>query len=199
MKKGLYVAIVLGFLTIASCTTFKLSGIQDTQSISKPVWGIGDRGPAGGIVFYDKGRYSDGWRWLEAASRDQSMGVRWGGYGTSVGGTSTAIGSGSANTAAIVAAYGVAEPFQSRTDYPAKLCDDYDDGTYSDWFLPSKDELDRMYTKLHVVAVGGFAAAGYWSSSETEFGHAWGQYFANGDQDNHNKGNGFRVRAVRAF
>ncbi len=32
---------------------------------------IGDTGPAGGIVFYDKGYYSDGWRYLEATPRDQ--------------------------------------------------------------------------------------------------------------------------------
>ena len=31
---------------------------------------VGDEGPAGGIIFYDKGSYSDGWRYLEAAPAD---------------------------------------------------------------------------------------------------------------------------------
>lgn len=31
---------------------------------------IGAKGPAGGCVFYDKGEYSDGWRYLEAAPGD---------------------------------------------------------------------------------------------------------------------------------
>ena len=34
---------------------------------------IGDKGPAGGIIFYDKGYYSDGWRYLEAAPRDLAV------------------------------------------------------------------------------------------------------------------------------
>ena len=34
-------------------------------------------GPTGGKVFYDKLSYSDGWRYLEAAPRDQSTGIKW--------------------------------------------------------------------------------------------------------------------------
>ena len=38
---------------------------------------IGATGPAGGLVFYDKGAVSDGWRYLEAAPVDQSTGIQW--------------------------------------------------------------------------------------------------------------------------
>ena len=40
------------------------------SSSSEGSYTIGDRGPAGGIVFYDKGSYSDGWRYLEVSPAD---------------------------------------------------------------------------------------------------------------------------------
>jgi len=33
---------------------------------------IKDRGPAGGIIFYNKGYYSDGWRYMEVVPADMS-------------------------------------------------------------------------------------------------------------------------------
>ena len=164
---------------------------------------IGDTGPAGGIVFYDKGSYSDGWRYLEAAPASREWTDKpWGGYGTEVGTAAqgTAIGTGAANTQAIVGEYGNNEPYDDRSDYAAKLCDDLDYGGYSDWFLPSKDELDLMFQNLHQAAgLGHFASAYYWSSSESDAPFAWGQYFDNGNQYDYDKINDFRVRAARAF
>ena len=92
---------------------------------------IGDTGPAGGIVFYDKGSYSDGWRYLEAAPSGYESYGKWGGYGTSVDGTSKGIGTGKANTEAIVKKLG-------SGDYAAKFCYDLELGGYDDWFLPSQ-------------------------------------------------------------
>ncbi len=156
-------------------------------------YAVGDTGPAGGIVFYDKGSYSDGWRYLEAAPSDQSSGIQWGGYGTTVGGTSTATGTGAANTAAIVARLG------TGSSYAARVCAELVLGGYDDWFLPSRDELNQMYQKQGVI--GGFASDSYWSSSEYGSYGAWGQHFYNGLQYNANKDylDGLRVRACRAF
>jgi hypothetical protein len=73
-------------------------------------------------------------------------------------------------------------------------------GGYSDWFLPSKDELNLMYTNLKVAGVGGFVANGYWSSSEDNAHSAWGQRFGTYVyQPGVPKYNEGRVRAVRAF
>ena len=163
---------------------------------------IGDTGPAGGIVFYDKGSYSDGWRYFEAAPLSwEWRGKPWGGYGTEVGvdAQGTAIGTGAANTQAIVAAYGENEPNNGRSDYAAKLCDDFDYGSYSDWFLPSKDELTEMYENLYLEGLGGFESTNYWSSSEGDAHQAWDQNFYSGGQYDVYKYYEDRVRAARAF
>src|SRR5690606_38418506 len=77
------------------------------------VYAIGDRGPAGGIVFYDKGDDEGGWRYLEAAPEAWNGGpdpwVAWGCAGTVVGTAATAVGTGAASTAALDAA-GCSEP-----------------------------------------------------------------------------------------
>ena len=164
---------------------------------------VGDTGPAGGIVFYVKDSESDGWRYLEAAKSDQATSVEWGGYGISVGGTSTGIGSGKANTEAIVQTLGDGNYTRHGSDvelngnYAAKICDDLELGGHDDWFLPSKNELNELYKQRNIV--GGFASSHYWSSSEDGFYGAWLQYFANGGQNGNAKDNDVRVRAVRAF
>ena len=79
---------------------------------------------------------------------------------------------------------------------------------YSDWHLPSKEELNSVYVNLKQVGVGGFADNvadnGFWSSSETNDGKVSKQYFNSGMQSNYSKNLGYKysnslVRAVRAF
>jgi hypothetical protein len=53
------------------------------------------------------------------------------------------------------------------------------DGGY-DWFLPSKDELNKLY--LNRAAIGGFTGDLYWSSSEYDADNAWVQSFQTGEQ-----------------
>ena len=170
-------------------------------------YSIGDTGPAGGFVFYDQGSYSDGWRYLEAAPSDIDVSGDythvWGGHGTSVGATGTAIGTGQANTAAIVATYGSSEPYAGTGNYAARLCDQYDYGGYDDWFLPSKDELEQLCAHAQTFLVGGFASDLYWSSSEnTEHTpySAWNQSFGGLYlQYDYVKYSLERIRAVRSF
>jgi hypothetical protein len=151
-------------------------------------------GPAGGLIFYDKGSYSNGWRYLEAAPNDQSTGIVWWNNIGPTGATATAIGTGQANTTTIVTIQGVGS-------YAAQLCDTLALGGFSDWFLPSQDELNQMYINLKVAGVGSFADDVYWSSTENSVGFARSQNFSNGDQNSGPNGKSFalRVRAVRAF
>jgi hypothetical protein len=70
-------------------------------------------------------------------------------------------------------------------------------GGKTDWHLPSKDELNKMY--LQRSAIGGFASGVYWSSSELDALYAWDQSFGDGYPANANKPVAQYVRPVRAF
>ncbi len=183
-------------------------GTADVTLYAKwtPLYALRDTGPAGGLIFYVKeGGYSDGWMYLEAApATTEWTSKQWGSYQTEIGGTGIGIGSGQSNTTTIVTwlddntddAHG---DVTYKTDRAAYLCDDLTLGGYSDWFLPSKDELDQMYANLHLQGVGGFDDNSFWSSSESSAGGAWNQYFSSGSQYSHLKYLANRVRAVRAF
>ncbi len=129
---------------------------------------------------------------LEAAPADLTP-SQWGCMGTTIGGTSSAIGTGKANTAAIVA--GCAD-----TDTAAKAAANYTLNGYNDWYLPSEDELNLLYMQKQVL--DGIANDSYWSSTEGTSGNtvAQGQYFGDGTVFlSGNKNGPIRVRAIRSF
>lgn len=70
---------------------------------------------------------------------------------------------------------------------------------YSDWFLPSRNELNEMYIALKVFGVGGFGSNSYWSSSEDIATKAFFQFFGDGTQGSILKSNSRYVRAARKF
>ena len=121
------------------------------------------------------------------------------------------LGTGRAATATIVARHNAGDV--AKASYAAGVADAYTTSTASDWFLPSKDELNEVCkyarnTNQDAGAStvcsggtlrGGFAADNYWSSSEVYANPAWGQYFGSGAQNDFNKGNFYYVRPVRAF
>jgi uncharacterized repeat protein (TIGR02543 family) len=158
-------------------------------------------GPAGGLIFYDKGSVSDGWRYLEAASVDQSKG-KWGTLNLTVpGADGTDIGTGKQNTLDIITG-------DILADKAADKCASYSVAlgaiTYNDWFLPSKDEIYLMYTNLHVEGVGNFSGTAtdyqYYSSSEYDPYKTWFQSFYNGNQQDGSKfAYDFRSRPARVF
>ncbi len=181
-----------GTYTVKAAGKTNYTGETTVDFVLTVVYSIGDLGPAGGIVFYDKGSISDGWRYLEAAPSDLSD-YKWGYTVTSVT-TGTAIGTGESNTEAIVAAM---EAANFTEDYAAKACADYSSGGKDDWFLPSKDELNELYKQKNTVGVASNNI--YWSSSETSADSAWVQNFGSGNQGYPNKSGDRHVRAVRAF
>ncbi|MDL2229176.1 DUF1566 domain-containing protein [Treponema sp. OttesenSCG-928-L16] len=162
---------------------------------SGKVYKIGDFGPAGGIVFYDKGIFSNGWRYLEAAPLETEFTAQWGAYQKDVSGTIVAVGGGKRNTQLIVEFL----RRQGENGRAAQLCEDLSFDGFSDWFLPSKDELNLMYQNLKTKGLGGFSDSLYWSSSQNNIDTAWCQRFSNGIQGSGNKDITGCVRAVRAF
>jgi hypothetical protein len=175
-------------------------GGQVTQTAlpSVKTYKVGDAGPGGGWVFYDKGIVSNGWRYLEAAPRETEFTAQWGAYGKDVSGTATAVGTGKRNTQIIV------EYLRSigEKSGAAQLCDELTVGNnnqFDDWFLPSKDELNLMYQNLKQKGLGSFSSSWYWSSSQDDLSNSWAQNFGDGRQYFGTKGSTDSVRCVRAF
>ena len=184
----------------AEGSTFTMGASDVTLYAQWKPYALRDTGPAGGHIFYYKGSYSDGWRYLEAAPVSiQWTGIQWGSYGTLIGGTETGIGAGQNNTITIVRWLNM----HSETGKAAQLCCYLnlivDGDGYNDWFLPSKDELNKIYENLYQEGVGGFAGDRYWSSSEDGADIVWVQRFTDGLQHYSYKYDTDRVRAVRAF
>jgi hypothetical protein len=79
-----------------------------------------------------------------------------------------------------------------------KQCKQYKNGGFSDWRLPNKGELDKLYISKSVI--GGFKDRHYyWSSTESDKNDAWDQSFRNGAQSLGYKLDNNYVRAVRTF
>ena len=183
-------------------------------------YAVGDKGPAGGYIFYDVDADNSetkndgltsaelGWRYLEVAPEDISGTFIFGFYRTSDGGTNEkvgtkeGIGEGKANTEALVKAmgettYSGAEGTEKGT-YAAKACADYTCGGYDDWFLPSQNELGWLIYNLSSQEKGGtWQNDFYWSSTEHTNIEAYRAKTGNSNTCGRN-GTGY-VRAVRVF
>ena len=161
--------------------------VTPTVTVNAKLLAIGDYYGGGKVAYID----GSGIHGLIAATADAVTEMVWSNITTtSVGTTGTAIGTGQANTTLIVAQTGC-------TSGAAYYCATLDEGGYTDWFLPSKDELNKLW--INRVAIGGFAYAYYWSSTEHYTSTAWYQYFGYGYQNLTNKYFTNYVRAVRAF
>jgi hypothetical protein len=175
---------------------------------------VGDRGPAGGIIVYDAGADMSWGRYLEVAPQSCEVErVAFNSTSSKPALYSTAqerirakgIGMGAQNTQFI----------SSKFAGAAKVAADSTCNNYTDWFLPSKDELNEAFRQLshsrkglQVTPVGGFDRGYYWTSSDYNGSTAWTQYFADGQQFDRvqtlsaNKQSPYRplrVRPMRAF
>jgi len=151
----------------------------------------------GGYLFYidETGQHG-----LVSALEDIGQ-FEWGCYGENVNGADgQAIGTGYQNTLDIVAQ-------NCQTEYvgitAAQAALDAEVNGYSDWYLPSFNELYEMYSTIGQGGsegnIGGFATAWYWSSSEGNNNYAWLVGFNDGTTSPYYKNSTYRVRVIRAF
>lgn len=174
----------------SSCT-------QDCGACPPVVLAVGDS-YGGGKVGYilqagDPGYIAGQQHGLIAAASDQSTSAVMGCFGVDTGAHGFAIGTGNQNTITFMAGCpsGVAH----------KTCGDLDLNGYSDWYLPSYDELNKFC--LNKVAIGGFdlnpSTGMYWVSSEIDWSSSYFQYFHSCQRYDDNKYSGYKIRCARSF
>jgi hypothetical protein len=178
-----YILPICLFLSISSLFIVS-QGCKKKEA--KPV--IGETFKGGLVFFID----NTGEHGLVAAASDQTTSAEWGCMGAVItGGKGTAVGTGMQNTIDITSSC-------SEAAIAARVCNDLVLDGFSDWYLPSKDELNLMFE--HKAEIGGFADDLYWSSSEKTVVTAWLQSFGTGTQySTTQKDYGTRVRAIRSF
>lgn len=176
--------------------TLKLCPGSDTPQWETCPLSIGDKGPAGGIVFYvtDGGLHG-----VEAAPVDVGH-APWGCEGIEIAGADNhTVGSGAQNTKDILA--GCSEP-----GIAARVADNYTLNGYDDWYLPSIDDLFYMssnigfYASSTLLNIGNFKQDTYTSSSEFNSNIAWSWlFYSNGTDNTILKRFEPLVRPVRSF
>ncbi|MCX6268962.1 MAG: DUF1566 domain-containing protein [Bacteroidetes bacterium] len=161
--------------------------VQTTAAVVNNVHTIGES-YGGGIVFYVS---TGGQHGLIAAVVDQSAAIQWSnGSSATTNAVRDDVFAGMSNTERIVI-------YQNSGSYAAQICANFKGGTFGDWYLPSKYELNLLYEQKDVV--GNFYALNYWSSSEYDASEAWILAFNSGVQFHLAKSSTYLVRAIRAF
>ena len=185
------ISVSVSTATTIRATAFASGGIVSSEkNANYRDYTIGDTGPAGGFVFYDKGSYSDDWRWMEVAPVSTEVQRTWGDLvGIS---NNRAIGYGLSNTEAIVNTTG---------SFPAaEYCYALEYGGCDDWFLPSRDEMLAVYDNLHdALGLGDFKTGYYWMSKGDNADYAWYTLFSDGSQGSLLKDGLLYLRAARYF
>ena len=152
----------------------------------------------GGIIFYLD---ASGCHGLIAAPSNQGNGIAWwNGSFVDTYAYGNGIGAGEGNSQGIRRWQGTCS-----SCYASELCQDLTLGGESDWYLPSKYELNLMYENigqgnaLGLGNIGSFSNSFYWSSTEFDNDYAWILDFIIGLQSITSKSLTLNVRAVRAF
>jgi hypothetical protein len=187
-------ATVNGRLLAQTAVTLEMNTI--TLPEEPPLAAVGDL-IHGGVVFWINPRDTRHGlvSALENASYDDKEWVQ---QISMTGAIGKDVGSGDYNTNLIISD----NPLVPAVNYAAGVSKSYTSGGYSDWFLPSKDELEIMYNnKITLEAKLGMIGFSdrYWSSTEENDSRAWYHNFSNGTPSKGLKTDKHYVRAIRSF
>jgi hypothetical protein len=142
--------------------------------VAGEVYSVGDRGPAGGVIFITPSTSGNttGY-YLEVAPSSFAVARTWAQstpvdyQSTAVtGADATAIGTGYQNTLDIIA-----QGNSTSTTSAAAYCRSLTINTYSDWFLPSRDELNQLNIQKTIAGYGAFTGA--WTSTESNLSNGY--------------------------
>ena len=152
---------------------------------------IGDTYQGGRIVYIlqpgDLNYSASVERGIIVSEADVSSGVQWynGSYGVKTSANDKLVRTGSSNTTKIVTAQGVGS-------YAAQVCQDLSLNTYTDWQLPSIEELKILYSARSLTGA-------YWSSTEYEAGWNYVRVVSDGQEGSRSKNVTLKVRAIRYY
>jgi hypothetical protein len=175
-------------------TVMRLSGNANVSisanEATNHIFGIGEN-YGGGIIFYID---STGQHGLIAPPIDQSFGMPYNGTGwgcdeTFLNVTDTAIGTGLSNTIKMLSEC-------PENESAAGICQSCTYNGYTDWYLPSKNELHLLCLQANIVG-GGLDCNAHWCSSEVDTFNAW--YLGGNNQFTGSKASPNCVRAIRSF
>jgi hypothetical protein len=119
-----------------------------SNEISFSTLTVGQKGVGGGTIFYDRGKYVNGWRYLEASNNDLSSSASFGCINNIFKDTLlyfpnnlNGLGNGEVNTNNIVKNC-------LERDNAASLCFNYSTNNATDWYLPSIGELVLIWKNI---------------------------------------------------
>ena len=194
-------------------TTAPVADASATESTAAPandqvkVYKLGDTGPAGGLIFYDKGNNQDGWRYMEAAPANTERKMTWWVKRYLNELLKKESSNGQINTKELMDYVNENCGIYNNEIPPIRYCSTLEVNGYKDWYLPSGWELGLMCRNLHIRGMGKFDSEGmYWSSNVRKDVHRsawdgsiWGDaYYVNFVNGSGNYGETNKVLFVRA-
>ena len=203
MKKLLYILLAVS-LIFSACEEEVVAPTNNTNNNTgnNTDLSIGDY-HQGGVIFYLDGNGSGLICDISDIASPLNQ-VRWGCANDSLAGAaSTSIGGGFSNTTDIINGC-------NEVGIAAEVCYNLTNGGYSDWYLPSKDELNEMYINKTIINATSISNGGYalnisddedeyWSSSQEGSEYSTIQRFGDGHQKGRGKSNLACARAIRNF
>ena len=182
-------------------TPFEINNLLNQNPNFGSVDSLYNKDYRGGVIFYLDTLLGSG---FVAAPNDEDS-TTWGWVcivGDTIGQmTSDSLYSGENNTNLILHGSG---PACSQLGIAAELCYSSTQEGYDDWFLPSQDELTKLYNNLFFIDSLSFAQDFYWSSSEDQttealYFNAQGWNFITGTAQVMPKTHMHSVRAIKDF